>query len=146
IDAVGVDAEHPHHGFEKEHPAEDARFRNEVAEVAPETRPDGSNWHPGNAPSQALEWAVAALAKAGTLAIIGVYPEQSRSFPIGIAMNKNLTIHMGNCHHRKYIPRLIELTLNGRFDHNSELTYLQSLCNDIDAFKALDQRACGCYW
>ena len=34
---------------------------------APETNPDGDNWHPGDAPSQALQWAVRSLAKAGTL-------------------------------------------------------------------------------
>ena len=38
------------------------------------------------------------LAKAGTLSIIGVYAEDSRQFPIGLAMNRNLTIRMGNCH------------------------------------------------
>lgn len=143
IDAVGVDAEHPHHGFEKDHPADNARFRNEVAEVAPETRPDGSNWHPGSAPSQALEWAVAALAKAGTLAIIGVYPEQSRSFPIGIAMNKNLTINMGNCHHRKYIPLLIDLVLNHRIDPEKILTRVQPMSDALEAFKAFDERRQG---
>lgn len=143
IDAVGVDAEHPHHSPTQSHPADDSHFREEVAEVAPITRPDGPNWHPGDAPSQALQWAVEGLAKAGTLAIIGVYPEQARSFPIGIAMNKNITINMGNCHHRKYIPRLIELTLNGRFDPTSVLTHVQSMGNAIDAFKAFDQRASG---
>jgi threonine dehydrogenase-like Zn-dependent dehydrogenase len=45
-----------------------------------------------------LKWAVEALAKAGTLSIIGVYPPTVRDFPIGEAMNKNLTIRMGNCH------------------------------------------------
>src|SRR5690606_4999295 len=39
IDAVGVDAEHPHHGPTQSHPDEEARFREEVAEVAPTTRP-----------------------------------------------------------------------------------------------------------
>ena len=42
--------------------------------------------------SQALIWAVQALAKAGTLAVIGVYPQTARSFPIGQAMNKNPTM------------------------------------------------------
>ena len=34
----------------------------------------------GHAPSQALEWSVEAVAKAGTLSIIGVYAEKSQ-FP-----------------------------------------------------------------
>ena len=51
------------------------------------------------------------LAKAGTLGVIGVYSSSADYFPIGDAMEKNLTIKMGNCNHRKYIPRLVELTL-----------------------------------
>jgi len=50
------------------------------ANQLPETNPQGGNWHPGNAPSQALTWAVQALAKAGTLSIIGVLDDIA-SFP-----------------------------------------------------------------
>jgi threonine dehydrogenase-like Zn-dependent dehydrogenase len=53
-----------------------------------------------------LLWSVMGLAKAGTLAIIGVYPPTARRFPIGMAMNKNLSLRMGNCPHRKYLPLL----------------------------------------
>ena len=62
-----------------------------------------------DAPSQVAEWAVKSLAKAGTLSVIGVYPQTMTRFPIGAAMMKNLTLQMGNCPHRKYIPQLIEL-------------------------------------
>src|SRR5690606_24807775 len=82
-------------------------------QVAPRARPDGEHWHPGDAPSQALEWAVESLAKAGTLSIVGVYPSSAKFFPIGTAMNKNLTLKMGNCHHRKYIPKLLEMVRSG---------------------------------
>jgi hypothetical protein len=73
--------------------------------VAPE-RPRGEHFRPGDAPSQVLERAVQALAKAGTPAIVGVYPPNATTFPIGEAMNKNLTLRMGNCNHRKYLPHL----------------------------------------
>lgn len=141
IDAVGVDAEHSHHHAPD--PATEARYREEMAAVAPHTNPEGYNWQQGDAPSQAMEWAVAALAKAGTLSIIGVYSPESRSFPIGIAMNKNLTINMGNCHHRKYIPELIELTLSKRIDPAKILTQVKSMSDAIEAFKAFDMRAAG---
>lgn len=52
--------------------------------MAPDANPQGDNWHPGDAPSQVLLWAVQALAKAGTLGIIGVYPPAAQAFPIGI--------------------------------------------------------------
>jgi len=56
-----------------------------------------------------LSWAVDALAKGGKFSIVGVYSDASKTFPVGAAMNKNLTIRMGNCDHRKYIPRLVKL-------------------------------------
>src|SRR5690606_1048055 len=101
IDAVGVDAEHPHHSPTQSHPADDSHFREEVAEVAPITRPDGPNWHPGDAPSQALQWAVEGLAKACTLAIIAFYPQPAHSFHFGLATSKHLNINMGKCHDRE---------------------------------------------
>jgi len=56
--------------------------------------PVDGNWHPGSGPSQALHWAVESVAKAGRVAIIGVYPPADRFFPIGLAMNKNLRLTM----------------------------------------------------
>lgn len=94
IDAVGVDATSP-----ESRASDDVDFEAERDQVAPERNPQGENWIAGDAPSQALRWAVEAVAKAGTISIIGVYPPQMESFPIGAAMNKNLTIKMGNCNH-----------------------------------------------
>ncbi|CAM5327959.1 hypothetical protein SSTU70S_04744 [Stutzerimonas stutzeri] len=67
IDAVGIDAEH---GCCGEQPTGHAPAPNNNAQ-----------WQPGDAPSQALEWAVQALAKAGTLSIIGVYSPEAMRFP-----------------------------------------------------------------
>jgi threonine dehydrogenase-like Zn-dependent dehydrogenase len=144
IDAVGVDAERPKGG-----PALRAlettrtEFELQVDEVAPETNPDGALWQPGNAPSLALDWALESLAKAGTLAVIGVYPPQARLFRIGLAMNKNLTIQMGNCPHRKYLPQLIQLTSSGAIDPAAILSQRQPLTDAIEAYKSFDQRRAG---
>jgi len=144
IDAVGVDAECPHHGPAAKQAAENAEeFAQEVAAVAPVQHPDGPNWRPGQAPSQAQRWAVEALAKAGTLSIIGVYPPDDTSFPIGSAMNKNLTIRMGNCNHRKYIPDLIELVRTGAVDPTAIITQREHMESVIDAYKAFDLRRPG---
>jgi len=144
IDAVGVDAVTAHHGPAARKARENSeRFNQELKEIAPETHPDGHNWIPGEAPSQALIWAVEALAKAGTLAIIGVYPEKARHFPIGQAMNKNLTLQMGNCNHRKYIPDLINKILSGEIDPLQVLTQREPLVSAIDAYRAFDERQPG---
>ncbi len=129
IDAVGIDAEH---GCCGKQPTGHAPAPN-----------DNAQWQPGDAPSQALEWAVQALAKAGTLSVIGVYSPESMRFPIGQAMNKNLTLNMGNCHHRKYIPRLIEMIQARRIDPAKVLTQVKPMTDAIAAFEAFDRRENG---
>jgi threonine dehydrogenase-like Zn-dependent dehydrogenase len=137
IDAVGVDAvAAPSKG-------PDEAQKKEAKQIAPKAKPRGGNWHPGDAPSQALTWAVESLAKAGTLAIIGVYPPTATTFPIGKAMNKNLTLKMGNCNHRKYIPRLLQLIRMGAIDPTRILTRQEPLSDAVDAYKAFDTRQPG---
>jgi hypothetical protein len=69
-DAVGVDAVAPSSGPAGQQATEQRqRFRRELAEISPEARAEADQWRAGDAPSQALEWAVKSLAKAGTLSI-----------------------------------------------------------------------------
>jgi threonine dehydrogenase-like Zn-dependent dehydrogenase len=138
IDAVGVDAEQPH-SERTETP--DEQFEAEVGEVAPEY--DGERFSPGGAPSMALRWAVRSLAKAGTLGIIGVYPPEAQAFPIGEAMNKNLTIKAGNCNHRRYLPKLVELVRSGAVDPQAAITQLEGVSGAIEAYEAFDDRRPG---
>lgn len=144
IDAVGIDAVHAHSGpAAKQAEKKTAEFAAEVDKAAPEQNPSADNWKPGDAPSQALQWAVQALDKAGTLSIIGVYSQSSTTFPIGEAMNKNLTIKMGNCNHRKYIPHLIELVRSGVIDPSVILTHIEEMDSAISAYQAFDKRQAG---
>ncbi|HEY0525792.1 MAG TPA: zinc-dependent alcohol dehydrogenase [Stellaceae bacterium] len=144
IDAVGVDAQHAHAGpAAKQAQQQEQQFEKDLQQVAPQQNPQDGNWVPGDAPSQVLMWAIQALAKAGTLSIIGVYPPTMNTFPIGEAMNKNLTLKMGNCNHRKYIPHLVELVRTGVIDPRAILTKVEPLTGAIDAFKAFDKRQPG---
>ncbi len=146
IDAVGVDANQPRGGILASWlpSADRSRHAQELAEIAPKTHPQGDNWIPGDAPSQALDWAVQALAKAGTLSVIGVYPQNARFFPIGMAMNKNLTVNMGNCPHRRYMPMLVDMVRSGTIDPIKVLKEeVEPLTSAIDAYKAFDQRMPG---
>lgn len=143
IDAVGVDAERPHHGPAVEQAQKRADdFDAQKREVAPQ-HPEHAPFVPGDAPSQVLLWAIEGLAKAGTLSIIGVYPPAMDRFPIGMAMNKNLTLRMGNCNHRKYIPHLVELVASGHIDPCALLTQEQGLSDAIEAYAAFDARRPG---
>jgi threonine dehydrogenase-like Zn-dependent dehydrogenase len=137
IDAVGVDAVAPPRA------GPDEEQKKESRKIAPQARPQGGNWTPGDAPSQALTWAVSAVAKAGTVAIVGVYPETATTFPIGKAMNRNLTLRMGNCNHRKYIPQLLQLVRTGAVDPARVLTREERLSDAIEAYRAFDRRQPG---
>jgi threonine dehydrogenase-like Zn-dependent dehydrogenase len=140
IDAVGVDAntsEQQAGGKEGE------KFKKEVEEVAPKTNPHNENWHLGNAPSQVFEWAIKAIAKAGTFSIMGVYPPTMQHFPIGEAISKNLRINAGNCNHRKYIPILLEKVKSGEVDPSKILTREENLSSAIDAYESFDKREEG---
>jgi len=144
IDAVGVDAQKPDSGPAKaKSDMLEKEFRYEMSQIVPKPNPQGENWIPGNAPSQALIWEVDALDKAGTLAIVGVYPQTLQYFPIGKAMNKNLTINMGNCNHRKYLPMLIDLVESGAVDPLKILTRVKPMSSAIDALKEFDARRDG---
>ncbi|ANZ40112.1 glutathione-dependent formaldehyde dehydrogenase [Lentzea guizhouensis] len=119
IEAVGVDAEKP--GGER----------------------TGEQWKPGDAPELALKWAVEMVAKAGTIGIIGVYPPGFEQFPIGEAMNKNLTLRMGNCNHRRYLPRLLDLVVSGVVDPTAFITKHEKPTAAIDAYRSFDLREDG---
>jgi threonine dehydrogenase-like Zn-dependent dehydrogenase len=144
IDAVGVDANRPHSGpAEKASAKNKKEFEKELKATAPKTGENGDNWHPGDAPTQVLRRAVRCLRGAGSLGIIGVYPPEVESFPIGEAMNKNLSVKLGNCPHRRYIPKLIEFVQSGRVDPSKVLTQEGELTQAIQAYKAFDKRANG---
>jgi threonine dehydrogenase-like Zn-dependent dehydrogenase len=144
IDAVGIDAQRP-----KEGPAAGeseqlvGQFADEQDQVAPRIAPDHGRWEPGDGPSQVLRWATQAVAKAGTIGIIGVYPPQATAFPIGEAMNANLTVKMGNCNHRKYVPGLLSRIAAGQVDPTTVWTQQETIPGAIEAYRAFDQRGPG---
>lgn len=144
IDAVGVESQRPRSGPGAQAGEELAeRYAAEVAENAPETGVQGEQWKPGDAPTQAARWYVEAIAKAGTVGIIGVYPPTQNSFPIGQAMNKNLNIRMGNCPHRRFIPELIDLVVGGLVDPATVLTQTEGITGAVEAYQAFDLREPG---
>lgn len=144
IDAVGIDSQRPHHGPSLKSVEKQIKtFEQEVSKVAPRIHPQGADWHPGDAPSLALQWAILSLAKAGTLSVIGAYPQNARFFPLGEALSKNLAINLGNCNHRKYIPMLMEMVESGVVDPTDILTQVEPFESVIDAYKAFDERQPG---
>jgi threonine dehydrogenase-like Zn-dependent dehydrogenase len=124
IDAVGIDAV----GTSNEKSARECRLGSKTKQA--------KQWVPGNAPTQAV-------AKAGTVGVVGVYQETNRDFPIGAAMNKNLALNMGNCHHRRYIPHLVKLVVSEAIDPIGILTKLEPLTSAIETYQNFDRRQLG---
>jgi threonine dehydrogenase-like Zn-dependent dehydrogenase len=144
IDAVGIDAQRPSGGTAAEQLAQQAeQFEQERELAAPDASPSGEQWVPGNAPSLAVRWAVEAVAKAGSIGVIGVYPPGFDRFPLGDAMNRNLTIKMGNCNHRRYVPRLLGMVASGAVDPLAFITQHEEPANAIEAYETFDRREEG---
>jgi threonine dehydrogenase-like Zn-dependent dehydrogenase len=71
------------------------------------------------------------------------YPETMTRFPIGMAMLRNLTLQMGNCPHRKYIPQLIDAVLERQTNPRKVLAEVEPMTDAISAYKAFDKRKSG---
>ena len=136
IDAVGVDANRAPN-------ADDERFDQAIEQLVPERGDDGSLWRPGSGLTQVLEWAVRGDGQGRDDLLIGAYPPTVTTFPIGAAMMKNLTITMGNCNHRKYIPMLVELTRAGTVDPSALITQVTDVRDAVDAYEQFDLRRPG---
>jgi threonine dehydrogenase-like Zn-dependent dehydrogenase len=143
IDAVGVDAQHAHAGPARPGAQEEQQDQQAVKTVAPDANPRNGHWVPGDAPTQVLQWSIGAVRKAGQIGIIGVYSPDLTTYPIGKAMNKNVTVRMGNCNHRKYIPRLVDLVAAGVVDPTRVITRQDGLTDAVAAYEAFDQRQPG---
>jgi len=64
---------------------------------------------------QALRQAILACRKGGVLSILGVYGLMDK-FPIGVIMNKGLTVRTAQQHGQHYAPRLLDAIAAGSFE------------------------------
>lgn len=144
IEAVGVDAQRPKGGpAADELPVDENTFDGERHRAAPEGNTDGGQWLVGDAPSLAGRWAVEAVAKAGSIGMLGVYPPTFDAFPIGMVTNRNLTVQGGNCNHRRYVPRLLQQVARGDIDPTRFITQHAEPTSMIEAYETFDRREDG---
>lgn len=140
IDAVGVDA-YPGSGDATDTTdadSEQARTEQTTAAAGGELA-----WQHGTFPSQAARWAVDGVAKAGTIGVIGVYPAGFDAWPVGSAMNRNLTVHLGNCNHRTVIPPLLDMVAAGTIDPSDVITRQEPISDALEAYAVFDQQQPG---
>ncbi|MCE0767910.1 zinc-binding dehydrogenase [Pseudonocardia kujensis] len=136
IDAVGVDAYAP-----ADSGTDDAAQR--TAELEQVSGGGPTAWNAGDAPSQAARWAVRAVAKAGSIGIVGVYPQTAATYPIGEVMSRNLTVKAGNCPHRALMPTVIDLIASGALDAGRAVTKQEGMTGAIEAYETFDRHQPG---
>ncbi|WP_257455005.1 zinc-dependent alcohol dehydrogenase [Archangium lipolyticum] len=74
-----------------------------------------------------LREAIQACRKGGIVSIMGVYGALVDKFPMGAAMNKGLTLRMGQMHAQRYLDRLIGHVERGEVDPSFVATHRMAL-------------------
>ena len=75
----------------------------------------------------ALEWCIHSVRKGGHVSVVGVYGPPWNLIPIGTAMNKNLTIRLGQCNTKRYMPHLLEHIRSGRVNARAVISHHMTL-------------------
>jgi threonine dehydrogenase-like Zn-dependent dehydrogenase len=92
----------------------------------------------------ALEWAIHSVRKGGRISVIGVYGPPFNMVPLGTALNKNLTIRLGQCNTRRYMPHLLEHIRAGRVDAKSIISHRMPLDRVADAYEMFAGKLDSC--
>ena len=92
---------------------------------------------------EALRQAIVACRKGGTLSILGVYGVMDK-FPVGVVMNKGLTVHTAQQHGQRYVPELLEHVSEGRMDPSHLATHEFSLEEAPRGYDLFKEKADGC--
>jgi threonine dehydrogenase-like Zn-dependent dehydrogenase len=92
----------------------------------------------------ALECCIDSVRKAGHVSIVGVYGPPFNMIPIGVAMNKGLTIRMGQCNVKRYMPHLLEHIRAGRIDPTAIITHRIPLEEVAEGYHLFTEKLDGC--
>jgi len=91
----------------------------------------------------ALREAAMACRKAGTLAVVGVYGVIDK-FPLGVIMNKGLTIRTAQQPGQRYMPRMLEHVQTGELDPSFLISHRMSLEDAPRGYAMFKDKVDGC--
>lgn len=91
----------------------------------------------------AINWCIDAVRPGGTVVLIGVYGPPWNLVPIGTAMNKGLTMRMGQCNVKRYLPHLLERVRQGAIDGKALISHRFALEEAADAYRLFAERRDG---
>lgn len=92
----------------------------------------------------ALREAIMCCRKGGTVSIPGVYVGLLDHMPMGAAMNKGLTLKMGQTHVQRYLEPLLETIESGQIDPSFVITHRLGLEDGPQAYKTFRDKEDGC--
>ncbi|UPM45108.1 zinc-dependent alcohol dehydrogenase [Halocatena salina] len=91
----------------------------------------------------ALRQAIVACRKGGTLSILGVYGVLDK-FPMGVVMNKGLTVRTAQQHGQRYVPQLLDHAAQGQMDPSYLATHRFSLEDAPRGYEMFKHKEDGC--
>jgi alcohol dehydrogenase len=92
----------------------------------------------------ALNWAIDAVRKGGTVSVVGAYGPIFSAVKFGDAMNKGLTIRMNQCPVKRQWPRLLEHIRNGYFKPSDIITHRIPLEHIAEGYHVMSAKLDGC--
>jgi threonine dehydrogenase-like Zn-dependent dehydrogenase len=92
----------------------------------------------------ALNWAIHTVRKGGTVSVVGVYGPPWNVLHLGHAMQKNLTLRLGQCNVRRYMPHLLEHIRAGRVDAKAIISHRFPLDELPKAYEMFAGKLDGC--
>lgn len=93
--------------------------------------------------AQSLRQAVAACRKGGVLAILGVFGIVDK-FPLGVVMNKGLTVRTAQQHGQRYVSRLLRYVADGELDTAALATHTMALDEAVHGYEIFKTKQDGC--
>jgi len=91
-----------------------------------------------------IRQAIYCCRKAGTVSIPGVYIGMIDKFPFGQAMNKGLTLKMGQTHVQRYTQPLLKKIEDGKIDPSFVITHERPLEEAPELYKTFRDKKDGC--
>lgn len=91
----------------------------------------------------ALRQAIRACRKGGVLSILGVYGLMDK-FPVGVIMNKGLTVRTAQVHGPRYLPRLMQYAQEGRLSTSFLATHVMPLEDAARGYEMFKHKHDGC--
>ena len=100
--------------------------------------------HLGTDRPHVLREAIRCCRKGGTISIPGVYLGVVDKLPFGAAMNKGLTMKMGQTHVHRYLPLLLGKIESGEIDPSFVITHRLKLSDAPKAYETFRDKKDGC--